>query len=1044
MADYGTIPESLQLPHTAPRGVGAYRRRFISPCTNVAEAGPDDIVHIFPDTSTPGAFIDPQSCYLMFDFQLKNTCPFVDYANFYGEGVGGAIIQDLKIFNQGSILEEIAEYGTVASLLSTLESGNQTDFYMYFSNKLVSGYQEEMHRNFIKPPMCDSTGNIMYGGCPQGLGIDLKFQTNAYSNLKTSDTAIMQPTTRNNQSLFQPMFFSGVTTSMPSEAFAGDLPFIHTGRIDSLPSSLPTNSKVIATTPMDWPDLYDPSNSNPMVNYIQQYGSINKSMIMANLTNVKCIPIGVKPKLSAYATPTPIVDTVLPYRSLSNAIYSTGYIAATASGTNSQMFSTSFNDALNTPTAYRITYPLISGIIGRLATKMLATCLMSPQQFYLQLHLATAAVALRVSADPCRRIVGTVRDYIRNTGTANGAKVGQEIFYGSGGTTGPYSFKASTFAPGYGPFHCVPNLIGNTRDSSAINSIFSPASACGKNSVSIASAADDLTITSTPAVSTIATLNASSTVTVVLGGIAGVGPTSALLATGGLIYHPDPTVQLVSSLAAGVYLVITSVSSLTLTCTSSAAASAAVSATNLPAGTKIQSGVDFSQVAVPATPQYALTMDPTLYKGGVSSRNYAGGYPLYYANENQVFYGTYLSASVPQTSRLFNLQWNGLSLGQTGGKGAAYTPYTTGCGIVSYSIKNIALVGDQVCLPDGVASDIINTAADGGYNVHTSSVRTYVLQCAKGPTQSIICPIKVSEARKIFFVFQDTRQRNAGTGFWYDSNCGHNPFSLVEPTNGSTDANIVGFSSATYNAQPSLTTLYGVGWDSPLNIKHTAASFNQGASLSCQLRIGNEFFPQQPLQTMQEIATEFCKTNDRWNTDANQIDLDANIIKIGDNLFFDCTENKKYTTAFTPQEVIDDQTITNNFDMAPLYSWSALMAGGDTTGLAASANTIMSASATKASSYNGYNYLCPRGFCLNKIFEPLSSKFILGFNLSNFKPSDGVTAGTYLGNNTITLIMSGTEGLNASSQNVQNRIVAIVPHRVVMKYAAGGQLIWNY
>ena len=162
MADSGIIPPILELPLTLPRGIKAFRRRFISPSTNVSTAGPDDYVNIYPDTSTPGAFIDPTSTYLQFDMNVSNENPFVDYANYGKEGVAGAIIQDFRVYNQGSITEEILEYGTVASLYGNISGSYEQETSFYFSNRLKNSYQTEQHKNFIKPPMCDCSGNIMF------------------------------------------------------------------------------------------------------------------------------------------------------------------------------------------------------------------------------------------------------------------------------------------------------------------------------------------------------------------------------------------------------------------------------------------------------------------------------------------------------------------------------------------------------------------------------------------------------------------------------------------------------------------------------------------------------------------------------------------------------------------------------------------------------------------------------------------------------------------------------------------------------------------
>jgi hypothetical protein len=150
-------------------------------------------------------------------------------------------------------------------------------------------------------------------------------------------------------------------------------------------------------------------------------------------------------------------------------------------------------------------------------------------------------------------------------------------------------------------------------------------------------------------------------------------------------------------------------------------------------------------------------------------------------------------------------------------------------------------------------------------------------------------------------------------------------------------------------------------------------------------------------------------------------------------LAYNCLEPSKFTTCFVPTNLLDDQTITQNFDMVPLYARVAVGAASDTIG---------NATAVATSSQNGYNYICPRGFCTQGLFKSPSSRFILGFNMRSFKSSDGCEGGTYLGNNTITLQLTGCKGLAVPGESYRG--VAIVPHRCVMRYSPGGQLIWAY
>lgn len=937
MADSGKVPSDLILSSSLPLGIRAYRRRFQSPCTNLQKAGPDDYVNIYPDTSTPGAFIDPESTYLTFDFQVLNKHFCVDYANWGVEGVGGAIIQDWRVYNQGSILEEILDYGTAASCMNNLEGAYQQEVHMYLSAKLKNTPNDEFHRNFIKPPMVDRQRNIMYGPNPFGLGMASmprnSLYTNKYGNGVDNFYGATQFMMGGGISFMNQVSNTVVDIGAPgaaAQSFGSDTtnptpvtndqltnmmsaPYINTLMADTAPTwTLPdTLSAINSLTPMDFPDYFCPDMVDIVSEYVREYGSINKPQIMANLCNVKCFPIGCKSKANCW-----------------NAKDVTQVYSAT--NTSAILL----DDGAAQPTAmnptYRICYRPFSGIFGKMATKMLATTLLAPQQLYINLHLARAEVALNLSSDPCRRIAGTIRDYVRNMGKANGKAIDQgnalTIAGATAGAQSQYLYGAgSTFAPGYHGGYCIQPLTAAPQNYTkcSLSTIFSTAAASGK---------------------------------FLALGLGGTG-TNSLNQSGGF------------------------------------------------------SG------PVPPAPQYCLSKNPWLKKAVYGT---GATTTVEMANELECFYGTYLAASVPQSARIFDLSYDGAT---TGSNPTSFDSATQ----VSYELTNINLVGDQLILPNETTADIIAAAEAGQYNVHTNSLRTYTLQITPGSTQTIICPLKVNMAKRILFVFQNTQQRNDVGAYRYDSNCGLNPFALVQGTG--TKASIQGHKAL---GGTTTQTIYGVGYTDKLTYTPTSTKVSD---IQVQLRIGNDFYPPQPLTTMQEISAELCKTMEGWQNSAYSPEVDGNVLTQADGtMVYDCLEKSKFVTAFVPNDVLDDQTIVANYDMAPL--WVPVGSA------AATSEGFGTAADNKTSKWNGYNYICPRGYCLNGTFTSPSSRFVLGFNMRSFKSSDGVDGGTYLGNNTITLQLKGAVGLSGANQTYRG--VAIIPHRVAMRYSPGGQLVWAY
>ena len=943
MGDAGKVPLDLQLATSVPLGIRAYRRRFVSPCTNLQDAGPDDYVNIYPDTSTPGSFIDPESTYLTFDFQITNTHYCVDFTDFGVEGVGGAIIQDWRVYNQGSILEEILEYGTVASAMANIEGSYEHEVSFYFSSKLKNGYQEAFHRNFIKPPMVDSVGNIMHGPNPFGLSVAATMIDSGTSLYANEGLIAVQGVSQllvqsGISSVGQIVAASGVAatpvvtaigffsaTGESTGQVTSQPPFINTLTLVGVPTWAST-ATIIATcriTAADFPDQFSPTFVDIVRNYTAEFGTINKPQVMANLCNVKCYPIGKKSAMTSFSG-TPAAFGV--------------------TGSNPAAV-TSVDPAANV-SIYRICYRPYSGIFGKMATKMLATTLLSPQQMYINLHLASTQIALNVSADPCRRISGTIRDFIRNIGTGNGKAYGSTTYTLLANSGNIYDYATSDYTQGYGPFHCIPLNDGILYVNGSISTIFSSAAACGH---------------------------------------------SLVYGTGGAI-DAQTNVSLANSLSS--------------------------------TGLTTFWGVSTKPQNVPPSPQYVLSTTPWLFN---PLKDVSGAPVVKYAGETEVFYGTYLKHSVPQSARIFDNNFSGTT--NTGGRTRTGTMPN---GAITYKLTNINLVGDQLILPNEVTADIIQQAEAGNFNVHTNSVRTYNLQIQNATSQSIICPLKVNMAKRILFVFQNNIVRNSTTAITYDSNCGLNPFASLASAADSVPISMAGFDSTVTNGTSVAKTIYGCGYDKTLIYSPTLTT-SGGNSMQLQLRIGNDFYPPQPLTSMQEIAVELTKTLEGWSSSTFSPVVDGEVIN-GDK--YNCLQPSKFVTTFVSNDLLDDQTITSNPDFVPLYCNVVGVAAN------AAASTQAVAVGSRTSSLNGYNYLSPRGFCVPGMFKSPSSRFILGFNMRSFKSSDGVDGGTYLGNNTITLIMNGTVGLNVAGQSY--RAVAIVPYRAAMRYSPGGQIVWAY
>ena len=153
-------------------------------------------------------------------------------------------------------------------------------------------------------------------------------------------------------------------------------------------------------TPSQWPD-YQPSTllgeyDDEEVDAI--LGKAKVSEYMKYLCNVRNLPIGVKGEVPitplGYAGPT------------------IKMLAAAQSATNV---------AANSYTQYRVSMPFLSGIYGIFAEKMFPDMLIGANNIRIEFKLAQNTKALWLTMDPCRRVPGTLRDFVPFTGAVPAA-----------------------------------------------------------------------------------------------------------------------------------------------------------------------------------------------------------------------------------------------------------------------------------------------------------------------------------------------------------------------------------------------------------------------------------------------------------------------------------------------------------------------------------------------------------------------------------------------------------------------------------------------
>jgi len=485
MVDAPAIPANVNLAKRKPTAVAAYSRRVKSIATNAQQFGESTFVNITLDTSTPGAFNDNLSSYLKFDLTFSNPNPYIDFVSF-GSAGAASVIEEFRIYCQGTPIEEILQYNTCFQLFMDLNAQCKDPYYMYRPSKITQGVKYSQHVNQIKPPMVNRAGNPMhYNALLSNYRSTATVYDTAYNwtNLLTSDSigwtkiSFMGSTynlTASNggfQFAINPASFTvgnqsfagggvgamyGDSTQLNAAGVAALTYATNTGnnsncavhaginalvdfssgnqfgpaqvtdknenvytnattstQITGVPPSVPffasasyffTNPDYEPHNPLNWPmimpnDTYQSDNQN------NDQGPDNIQDYFMFLSNVKLIPVGIKGSARASNSTAANAGTITGSYNYSSLNFSNvTQLASTASST----------------TTITVCIPLLSGFLGSLSEKMSPFMLMAPGSTYIQLKTATALKAFQVSMDPCRRVLGTLRDYVPFMGSIGG------------------------------------------------------------------------------------------------------------------------------------------------------------------------------------------------------------------------------------------------------------------------------------------------------------------------------------------------------------------------------------------------------------------------------------------------------------------------------------------------------------------------------------------------------------------------------------------------------------------------------------------------
>jgi hypothetical protein len=1174
MAEVGTaVPSNVNLSKQKPYAVSAYSRRVKSLANNAQAFGPDSYVNITLDTSTPGSFLDPLQSYLKFDLTIRNTNAFADYISF-GPAGAASIIEEFRIYVQGTPIEEILQYNVFYELAMNQNGQCQQPYHLFKTNEMPLGIATIFHQNAIKPPMTDNEGRPMYGSvvnattgqargrqCAwayadgQSLQNSKMIQSQAtfstkipfsgcrpYYNTNSSTADIVYPIyTADAHSLLMGSR-NGTTTSAIAQGTYPTLAVGTSGALFPSYSQSITGSTAVSGVELDtftqvnissytsgsaqvgldadrlnvqfddgtldyqttfasyfnngngilpyagssveFPSIigganvvesnpdFDPRNPLNWCNLLpateirpdmRTLGPDNLQDYFMFLANTKYIPIGMQ-GWNKYAPGTEQFDT---------SSYPNAPFYRSNNFTNLNKFNPLTNEA---SFSYTCCIPLISGVLGSFADKCWPTMLIAPGSMYIQIRTASPQKAFQLSMDPCRRVLGTIRDYLPFGGSMGGlfGQLGENTdqltpnlvldgnlgagstYYNTTPSGAQINDSGETDVVGCLPFNTFSEYKGTT--SFDISNNATSVNAAGIKVQSMINGYGCIG-------ATLGSANQRLTDTYFAG--QGIGA--------GILFRPYSVAAMegrwtigrayVSQFAGAdltEYFQVTQEASL-ITGTGSAGTNV------VPAALNSSLDVTYKQYRNPKLANWGTTTNPITAGAYPNAPMQGAGTAIMpqcdvtvELNPSGIPLPQYWLHAAPWTKKNFMYLWSASAVagvaGYTGGQLVYYGAKQDGLaseadacygtflassipqsrrvlthqsGVVSYTLSNIEFVSQQIILPDSVSSSILADAAQGDISLTSNSLHNYQTPISQSTSQNLIIPAKIASANTMYCLFVPQIFVSGPEAYLYNSLRGICPFGAVaDTTDGGIDRNGL---TGPYS-DIGLGTVAG-----RLLVNNIPCS---GSNFQIQLKVGNELIPQQPLTTITELVTENVKaqhklfdTTSNVNQTYSLCTRAVNVVGSTDQppsvLSFDVLKSGNFTTTFVSAVHCDDQTAINNPANGYLY--------------AAEANRI---ALTGGDPIQWEDFVIPRNPCQLELFQPPESSFVIAFDMDTWSRFSDVTrSGKFLGNNTITLTLQGATALGlGNSQTGSNGYVlqTFVVHDIRFSFQAGGSVVSYY
>lgn len=585
---------------------------------------------------------------------------------------------------------------------------------------------------------------------------------------------------------------------------------------------------------------------------------------------------------------------------------------------------------------FRCSTDIYSGLLGNLAKKHFPDGLVAAGKMWLEFDLIESRTALKLTMDPCRRVPGTVRDFMCYTGRRSGVP--------------RLSGLIEDINPNY--IHCALQIPKIERNNDSANT------------------------TSKIAISADLNKGFSKTSASNYGGYQGIADMlmgccyndNAAMGTAGLpLLNINP-----------LNLNITLKDAFPVTGTTVANVPSTALGAFVPALSGGYGGLGFGDMGLGdchtnlsntigwPMPQYVPYTSPW-YKGDPDSEfDTTADYNIAFCNEAKVCFGTWLPRSEPQTKRVL---YSSLS-NQLGISTVQYdsSPYSGGIDTV-YTVSSVELHLEQILLPDSIAESLITSARTGSLQYSTQFVGSCYNNAPQTDSQQLLLPVVAGSCSNIFFVFRSNEAVYTDNAYMYDSYATYNPYTSLTYTK-SADCHVGG----NYYVQNALNT-------------------QRSSGLELYVKVGSNSYPYSgTIKNVSELLIENEKGIESLNIPGYGVNYEADLVPVrtyqtnpaGTNIVQEVNPLMDgFFACFSPVEALDDQTITGN----PFWNVIERSEGVSLRGIRACPSGVTNSTTTINETSSSNNYRGSEAGVWNR-FTPLQGHFHICVNFEQYLQSE--------------------------------------------------------